>query len=102
MPYVFVLYPQPIDVNQFKTKNLAHTALLHDKTSIPADVKPHAANKFFPNPDGSTPAYYGMFLMPFENMEALQGTTSSPGMQELAADTFRISTGRAPLIMVGS
>jgi uncharacterized protein (TIGR02118 family) len=102
MPNVVVLYPHPTDAGQFENDYIAHTALLHEKTGIPTDVRPYIATKFFPNPDGSAPAYYRMFLMPFDSMEALQGAMSSPGMQEVAADAFRISTGGAPVIMVGS
>jgi len=102
MPHLVVLYPLPADPVQFEADYVTHTALLHEKTGIPADVKPYTVTKFFPNPDGSHPAYYRMFLMPFESMEALQGAMASPGMQEVAADAFRISTGGAPVIMVGS
>lgn len=102
MPQLVVLYPQPTDAGQFEADYVAHTALLHEKTGIPTDVKPYTATKFFPNPDGSSPSFYRMFLMPFDSMEALQGAMASPGMQEVAADAFRISTGGAPVIMVGS
>jgi len=102
MPNVVVLYPHPADADRFETDYVAHTALLHEKTGIPADVKPYTVTKFFPDPDGSAPAFYRMFMMPFETMEALQGAMSSPGMQEVAADAFRISSGGAPVIMVGS
>ena len=102
MPHLVVLYPQPADTEKFDADYVTHTALLHEKTGIPADVKPYTVTKFFPNPNGSALAYYRMFLMPFESMEALQGALSSPGMQEVAADAFRISTGGAPVILVGS
>jgi uncharacterized protein (TIGR02118 family) len=102
MPQVVVLYPHPADAARFETDYEAHTALLHEKTGIPVDVKPYTVTKFFPNPDGSAPSFYRMFMMPFDSMEALQGAMSSPGMQEVAADAFRISTGGAPVIMVGS
>lgn len=101
MPQVVVLYPHPADANQFEADYIAHTALLHEKTGIPADVKPYIATRFLPNPDGSAPVYYRMFCMPFDSMEALQGAMTSPGMQEVAADAFRISTGGAPVILVG-
>jgi uncharacterized protein (TIGR02118 family) len=102
MPHVIVLYPHPANAGQFEEDYVKHVALLHEKTGIPADMKPYTATKFFPNPDGSPPAYYRMFLMPFDTMESLQGAMSSPGMQEVAADAFRISTGGSPVIMVGS
>jgi uncharacterized protein (TIGR02118 family) len=102
MPHVVVLYPHPADAQQFEADYVTHIALLHEKTGIPVDVKPYTATKFFPNPDGSAAPFYRMFLMPFESMEALQGAMASPGMQEVAADAFRISTGGAPVIIVGT
>jgi hypothetical protein len=42
-----------------------------------------------------------MFIMPFESQELLEKTMSSPGMQEVAADATRISTGGAPTILIG-
>jgi uncharacterized protein (TIGR02118 family) len=102
MPNIVVLYPHPTDTGQFESDYVAHTALLHEKTGIPIDAKPYTATKFFPNPDGSAPAFYRMFMMPFDTMEALQGAMSSPGMQEVGADAARISTGGAPVILVGS
>ncbi len=102
MPQLVVLYPNPTDAVQFEADYVVHTALLHEKTGIPTDVKPYTTTKFFPNPDGSPPAFYRMFLMPFDSMEALQGALASPGMQEVAADAFRISSGGVPVILVGS
>lgn len=102
MPHVVVLYPHPADAQQFEADYVSHTALLHEKTGIPVDEKPYTVTTFFPNPDGTAPAFYRMFLMPFESIEALQAAMSSAGMQEVAADAFRISTGGAPVIMVGS
>jgi uncharacterized protein (TIGR02118 family) len=102
MPSIVVLYPHPTDAVQFETDYVAHMELLHEKTGIPLDVKPYTATKFFPNPDGSAPAFYRMFMMPFDTIEALQGAMSSPGMQEVGADAARISTGGAPVILVGS
>lgn len=102
MPHVIVLYPQPTDPQQFEKDYVSHIVLLHEKTGIPTDIKPYTATKFFPNPDGSPSAFYRMFLMPFDSMEVLQAAMSSAGMQEVAADAFRISTGGAPVIMVGT
>jgi uncharacterized protein (TIGR02118 family) len=102
MPQLVVLYPQPADAQQFEADYVLHMALLHEKTGIPVDVKPYTASKFFPNPDGSMPAFYRLFMMPFESMESLQAAMSSAGMQEVAADAYRISTGGAPVILVGA
>tara|TARA_R110001583_G_scaffold100043_2_gene245674 strand:- start:25680 stop:25988 length:309 start_codon:yes stop_codon:yes gene_type:complete len=97
---LIVLYPQPTDVEKFKADYTAHVKLLHQKTGIPIDVKPYTITKFLPSLEGNTP-YYQMFTMPFDSLEALNETMSSSGMQEVAADANRISTGGAPTILIG-
>ena len=92
MLQLIVLYPQPADVRQFETDYANHLALLHEKTGIPETVKPYNVIKFLPTPEGAPP-FYQMFTMPFETPEALQAAMSSAGMQEVAADANRISTG---------
>jgi len=100
MLQLIVLYPQPADVQQFEIAYAEHLAFLHEKTGIPTTVKPYAVTKFFSTPEG-TPPYYQMFTMPFESFESLQEAMSSTGMQEVAADANRISTGGAPIILIG-
>ena len=100
MLQLIVLYPQPTDVQEFEKAYTSHLALLHEKTGIPTTVKPYTVTKFLPTPDG-TPPFFQMFTMPFESPEALQSTMSSAGMQEVAADANRISTGGAPTILIG-
>lgn len=95
-----VLYPYPADVAQFETDYAVHLALLHEKAGIPTTVKPYTVTKFMPTPDGP-PAYYQMFTMPFESAEAMQATMESTAMQEVGADAYRISTGGAPIFLVG-
>ena len=95
-----VLYPQPTDVEKFETDYSEHVALLHEKAGIPTDVTPYTITKFLPGPGGNPP-YYQMFTMPFDSAEALMEAMSSPGMQEVAADANRISSGGAPTIMIG-
>ena len=96
-----VLYPQPIDKSQFEKDYSEHVQLLHEKTGIPADVKPYTITKFLPGPDGDAP-YYQMFTMPFESAEALQEAMASEGMQVVAADANRISSGGTPVILIGA
>jgi hypothetical protein len=43
-----------------------------------------------------------MFSLPFPSMDALQQTLASPAMQIVAADAVRISSGGAPLVLVGT
>ena len=94
-----VLYPQPTDVDQFEKDYAAHIDLLHEKTGIPLDVKPYTVSKFLPGPSGQ-PAYYQMFTMPFESAEAMEAALASPGMQEVAKDANRISSGGSPTILI--
>jgi len=101
MLQLMVLYPQPADVQQFEADYSSHLALLHEKTGIPATVKPYTVTKFLPGPNGA-PAFFQMFTMPFESPEALQAAMSSEGMQEVAADANRISSGGAPTILIGN
>ena len=98
---VIVLYPQPTDVEKFEADYSNHLALLHEKTGIPTNVKPYTVTKFLPSPQG-IPPYYKMFTMPFDSPEALQATMSSAGMQEVAADANRISSGGAITILIAS
>ncbi len=95
-----VLYPQPADVQQFEANYIIHIALLHEKMGIPNDLKLYTTLKFLQTPAGPAP-FYRLFSMPFESMEAFQGAMSSPGMQEVSADATRISTGGAPVVMIG-
>jgi len=97
---LIVLYPQPTDVAKFESDYTAHIKLLHDKTGIPNDVKPYTVTKFLSGPEGNPP-FYQMFTMPFDSPEALNEVMTSPGMQVVAADANRISTGGAPTILIG-
>lgn len=101
MQQLIVLYPQPADVQQFEADYASHLALMHEKTGIPASEKPYSITTFLPAPTGKA-AFYLMFTMPFESPEALEATISSAGMQEVAADANRISTGGAPTILIGN
>jgi uncharacterized protein (TIGR02118 family) len=101
MLQLIVLYPQPLNIQQFETNYVAHLALLHEKTGIPTSVKPYTVTKFLATPEGSQP-FYQMFTMPFESAEALQSAMLSTGMQEVSADANRISSGGLPTILIGS
>ncbi|KMW56785.1 Ethyl tert-butyl ether degradation EthD [Candidatus Rhodobacter oscarellae] len=97
-----VLYPQPSDAAQFNTDYEAHVALLRKHAGIPEDQTPYSVMRFAPNPDGSAAPFYQMFSMPFASGEALQAAMATAGMQEVAADAARISSGGAPVILVGA
>ena len=101
MLQLMVLYPQPADVQQFEEEYTKHIAFFHEKMGIPTTVKPYSITKFLPMPTGA-PAYYHMFSMPFESPEALEAAMSSAAMQEVAADANRVSTGGAPIVLIGN
>jgi len=101
MLQLIALYPQPTDVKQFEADYADHLVLLHEKTGIPADARPYTVTKFLPTAEGP-PAFYQMFMLPFESAEALEAAMSSAGMQEVAADANRISSGGAPTILIGN
>ena len=97
---LLVLYPQPTDVAQFEADYVKHLELLHEKAGISANVKPYTLTKMLPTPEGPPP-FYQQFSLPFESLEALQ-TAVSTWLQEVGADAIRISTGGAPVVLIGN
>ena len=98
---LMVLYPFPTDVDKFEKDYLEHLALFHRKMNIPTDVRPYTITKIHSNAQSPSP-YYHIFTMPFPSSEALDQVMSTPEMQEVAGDAARISSGGAPVILVGS
>ena len=98
---LIVLYPQPTDAEKFEADYVEHMAFFHEKTGIPTDQKPYTVSKFLSSPQGAPP-YYKMFIMPFDSAETLQATMSSGGMQEVAADANRISSGGPITVLISS
>lgn len=98
---LMVLYPQPSDATQFEKDYQAHLALFHEQMGIPSHQHPYTITKMLATPEG-LPAYYQMFSFTFPSMEALQQTLSSKEMQLVAADANRISTGGAPVMLIGN
>jgi len=99
---LLVLYPHPTDATAFDADYAAHVALLHEKTGIPPGETPYTVSKFLPGPDGSAPPYYQCFQMPFPSAEVMQAAMASPGMQEVAADAVRISSGGSPVMLAAA
>lgn len=96
-----VLYPYPLDTEMFDREYEAHLRLLHARMRIPEHVRPYRVTRFADTPQGR-PAFYQMFALPFPSTEALQLAMGSRDMQEVAADAARISTGGAPVVLIGS
>ena len=95
-----VLYPEPTDAQQFEADYAEHIKLLHEKAGIPEHVKPYSVVKFLHDAKGKR-SFYQMFMLPFESAEALETAMASEGMQEVAADANRISTGGSPIVLIG-
>ena len=98
---LMVMYPWPADPQQFEGDYAAHLRMLHDRMQIPADARPYSVTRFVETPMGRPP-YIQVFTMPFPSAEALMATIATPAMQAIAADAARISTGGAPVILVGA
>ena len=95
-----VLYPQPTDVDQFEVDYRAHLQLLHEAMGSPEGDPPYTVTRFRPTADGPAP-YYQQFTWTLESAEALAAARARPGMQEVAADAVRISSGGRPTIVIG-
>ena len=100
MPKVIALYPQPTDVEQFEKDYVAHMRFFDEKMGFQGDVKPYTLTKFLPTPEG-IPPYYQMAVIHFNSIEEMQTALSSQGAAESVADAARISTGGAPILMIG-
>ncbi len=100
MSKVIVLYPQPTDVAQFEKDYAQHTQLFDEKMGITGDEKPYTVTKMLTTPAG-TPPYYQMAVINFNSPEEMQTAMASPEVAELIADAHRISSGGAPVFMVG-
>ena len=98
---LMVLYPQPTDSKQFEIDYHAHLNLFHQKMNIPTDQHPYTVTKMITTPAGPSP-YYQMFSFSFPSAAALEQTLATAEMQEIAADANRISTGGAPVMLIGS
>ncbi len=98
---LMVLYPVPSDTESFDKDYREHLAMLHAKMSIPVDERPYTLTKFNSSPESPAP-YYQMFCMGFPSLAALNEVMASDAMQEVAADAVRISSGGAPVILVGN
>lgn len=98
---LMVLYPQPKDAVQFEQDYQAHLELFHEKMNIPKDQGNYTVTKMVFTPKAPS-AYYQMFTFTFESAEALKEAMSSEEMQAVAADANRISSGGAPVILIGS
>jgi len=97
---LMVLYPYPEDSEAFDADYEDHLELLHEKTGLPRDPAPYTVTRFT-SPSEDTAPFYQLFSLPFPSNEALQEMMASSAMQEVAADAARISSGGAPVMLIG-
>ena len=97
---LIVLYPYPPDIDQFNRDYQDHLKLLRKKMQLPDNVQPWTLTRFVETPMGK-PVYCQMFTMPFPSAQALLEAFSSPEMQEVSADSVRVSSGGTPVVLVG-
>lgn len=97
---LMVLYPQPTDITQFEQDYQAHLKLFHQKMNIPEKTRDYEVIKMHDSPAGPSP-FYQMFSFTFPSKQALEHTLATQEMQAVAADANRISTGGAPVILIG-
>lgn len=97
---LLVCYPHPKDIEAFNADYAAHIDLLHEQLKLPKKHPPYTITRF-PNSLNEFSPYYQMFSLPFPSAEDMQTTLSSEGMKAVAADAARISTGGAPVMLIG-
>ena len=101
-PYRFhVLYPQPTDTVQFNLDYAKHLNLLDTLMGYSEENKPYYITKMDHEVFGAPSSYYQMFIMEFETREALETTINSTEMQEAGKDAMSISSGGAPIVLIG-
>ena len=94
---IIILYPTPTDIERFENEYRQHVDIyrqnLPDAPYLDATwIKSHPSN---PSP------YHLLVVITFNTMEDLKGTMKSDGMKIVGAHATEISTGGAPVIMIG-
>lgn len=93
-----VIYPQPKDVAAFeKAYTEEHLPMAAGKLT---GVTRFVATKVTGSPQG-TPPFHRIAELSFASMDALQSCMASQGGQETAAHAIAISTGGAPIFLIG-
>lgn len=100
MKKLIVLYPQPKDKDKFDLEYDDHVSLFHEKMDIPIELKKVNIAKTMPGPDGTLPVYSTIFTFQFDSDAELKSAMENPNMNDLIADSFRVSTGGEPTILV--
>jgi uncharacterized protein (TIGR02118 family) len=97
MPKLIVLYPPPKDAQTFERRYRAEHSPMVDR--IPG-LKKFVACAVIGAPTGA-PLYSRVAELYFDSMESLQAGSASPAGREAVAHAGEISTGGAPVVMIG-
>lgn len=101
--YTFqVLYPQPTNAIQFEKDYSKHLRLLDSLMGYSQQDKPYYITKMDKKVFGTSSTFYQMFTMTFETREKLEATINSKEMEEAGKDAMRISSGGAPVVLIGN
>lgn len=95
---ITVLYPTPTDVEKFEQDYIEHLGVY--AKNLPDAPKPEVT-RIKSHPSNPAP-YHLIATIPFESMEPLNETLMSEGMKVVGAHAGQISSGGAPVIMVGT
>ncbi|MBW1294839.1 EthD family reductase [Aquimarina litoralis] len=100
--YTFqVLYPLPTNSIQFEKDYLKHLNFLDSLMGYSHQDKPYYITKMDKEVFGIPSTFYQMFTMTFETREKLEETINSKEMEEAGKDAMRISSGGAPVVLIG-
>ncbi len=95
---VTILYPTPTDVEKFEQDYAEHLEVY--AKNLP-DAPTPEITRFKSHPSNPAP-YHILVTIPFESMEPLSATLKSEGMKVVGAHATEISSGGAPVILVGT
>ena len=95
---ITVLYPNPTDVEKFEQDYQEHLQIFAEH--LPNAPSPKAT-RIKQNPKMPAP-YHMIVTIPFDSMDGLKETLMSEGMKTVGGHANQISTGGAPVILVGT
>ena len=95
---ITILYPTPTDIEKFEEDYKEHLEIF--AKNLP-DAPTPVATRIKSHPSNPAP-YYMLVTVPFESMEPLSATLKSEGMKVAGAHANEISSGGAPVILIGT
>lgn len=94
---ITVLYPNPTDLEKFEKDYEEHLKVFAE--NLP-DAPTPQVTRIRQNPQMPAP-YHMIVTIPFDSMDSLKEVLMSDGMKVAGGHAHEISSGGAPVIMVG-